>query len=212
MEQSEQINELSKALSNAQKIMKGARKNKTSNFHDYADINSVLQACKIHLSENDLSIMQPLGIINGKMVLYTQLTHSSGQWIRSWCFIDGDAQGGRLKGVQAVGSGLSYMKRYSLCSLIGLEAGDEDDDGTEAAKAAVETPPSISREKAKGLESVLEECDPKYQTNFWKYLKHRVANLESMEQLPVDMYENINDVLLKKRNEYTSQEKEVSNA
>ncbi len=216
MNQSEQINELSKALSNAQKMMKGAKKNKTSNFHDYADINSVLQACKIHLADNELSIMQPLGMIDGKMVLYTQLTHSSGQWTRSCCFVEGETPGGRLKGVQATGSALSYMKRYSLCSLIGLEVGDEDDDGdaavvsSEKNKVQEKLSVPITKEKSKELQGLLEECEPAYQSNFWSYLRKKVKGLQSLEQLPADMYEQVKSGLLKKREEFNSEEETIA--
>ena len=38
---------------------------------------------------------------------------------------------------QAVGSAISYARRYSLASFMGISAGTEDDDGAAASKTSV---------------------------------------------------------------------------
>ena len=227
MNQSEQINELSKALSNAQKVMKGAKKNKRSHHGEYADINSVLQSCKNSLSENELSIMQGLGITDGKLILYTQLSHSSGQWVRSCCFVESEAANRGISDLQATGKALSYMKRYSLCSLIGLEVGEhEDDDGdseavaveaaakTKAVKAAVKaieqkTITPVSTIAAKELKTLLAGCEPKFIGRFDDWLKKRVPHIESIDEMPIEMYDQVKTRLLNKHEEHQATQEEV---
>jgi hypothetical protein len=64
----------------------------------------------------------------GHDVLWTMLGHTSGQWIASDMLlhlVKDDPQG--------QGSAITYARRYSLCSAIGLVA-DDDDDGQAASK------------------------------------------------------------------------------
>ncbi len=207
MEQSEKINEIATALSKFQKNIKTIKKDKKANLgfqYEYADINAVLQACKEPLANNSLSISQPMGIIDGKAVLYTQVSHSSGQWIRGCCFIQPDT-GGKLRGVQATGSAITYMKRYSLCALLGLDSGDDDD-----GKAAVEsvekkkaqpniikqTGPKISYQKAHDIEKIIDGFEEKIQDNFWRWIKHKDSSIETIRDIPESLYEQVNSALL----------------
>jgi hypothetical protein len=88
----------------------------------YADINSVINSIKDIMNENGLTITQP---INGNNV-ETYLLHESGQFIGSTtpivCAKPNDPQ--------ALGSAITYSRRYGLQSLVGLPA--EDDDGEAA--------------------------------------------------------------------------------
>jgi hypothetical protein len=72
------------------------------------------------------------------MYIATRIMHSSGQWIESLypvCGISGDHQ--------KMGGALTYARRYSLCSMVGVAA-DEDIDG----QGAERTPPIVkSREQ-----------------------------------------------------------------
>lgn len=123
MSQSEQINELAKALSAAQAEITGAKMDSKNPFFktDYADLSSVWNACRVPLSKNGLAIMQTLDETEGRTVLITTLAHSSGQWIKS-----------RLPLVinkndpQAVGAAITYARRYALSSLVGVCPVDDD--------------------------------------------------------------------------------------
>ena len=62
--------------------------------------------------------------------------HTSGQWIEGELAIKPtkmDAQG--------VGSVISYARRYSLMSILGIAAAGEDDDGAKASKPAKDLAP-----------------------------------------------------------------------
>lgn len=128
--QSQELNELAKALCKAQAGMSSARMD-GSNPHfrsSYATLDNIWQAARKPLTDNGLSVSQTLTPDN---VLITTLLHESGQWLRSYFRLNpvkNDPQG--------VGSALTYGRRYSLAAIVGIAQSDEDDDGEAASKPA----------------------------------------------------------------------------
>jgi hypothetical protein len=128
MNRSEQINELAAALAKAQGDLKGAVKDSANPFFKskYADLASVWDACRTPLSKNGLSIIQTHVPSPDEVVVETTLAHSSGQWISSVLSakpVKNDPQG--------IGSCITYLRRYSLSSMVGIAP--EDDDGNAAS-------------------------------------------------------------------------------
>lgn len=124
------LDALAGALSKAQAKIRTASKD-ASNPHfqsRYADLASVWEACREALTSEGLSVVQmPCG--DGDRVgLTTTLLHSSGQWMASTIFA-----GTERKGPQAVGSVLTYLRRYSLAACVGVSPGDETEDDGNAA-------------------------------------------------------------------------------
>ena len=133
MNHSEQINELAEALAKAQGQIEGAKKDSANPFFKskYADLASVWEACRVQLSTNGLSVTQcPEESENG-IAIETMLLHSSGQWIKSRYTMPVS----KLD-AQAVGSAITYARRYALSAIIGIAP--EDEDGNSAAKARPE--------------------------------------------------------------------------
>ena len=130
IEQSDTITDLAAALSKAQGEVEGAKKD-SANPHfksKYADLESVWAACRDALTGNGLAVLQSPGLtVDGVMHMTTQLTHSSGQWIRGEMSLP-------LSKVdpQGAGSALTYMRRYALSAFVGVAP--EDDDGNAAAR------------------------------------------------------------------------------
>jgi ElaB/YqjD/DUF883 family membrane-anchored ribosome-binding protein len=124
---SEVLNELFSALSKAQADIKIAGLSNENPFFKsrYSDLAEIVKVSRGPLAKNGLSIIQQiLPNDDGQNILHTILAHSSGQWIESRMRII------PLKpDVQSLGSYITYLKRYSLASLIGVVSGDEDDDG-----------------------------------------------------------------------------------
>jgi hypothetical protein len=126
MEKSEQINELLAALSKAQSEMPPAEKDKFNPYFKskYASLDSVWKACRVPLTKNGLSIIQPSSTTDDGLVrVQTILGHSSGQWMSETLTVTP-----KSKTVQDFGSATTYAKRYALSGMIGLTV-DEDDDG-----------------------------------------------------------------------------------
>lgn len=117
---------VSAAFVKAQAEFKPAVKS-ASNPHlrsKYAKLEDVISAVKEGLAKHDLAFTQSSYLEDGVLTLTTRLIHSSGEMLYSSMSIPvtkADSQG--------IGSTLSYAKRYSLSSLLGVSSGDMDDDG-----------------------------------------------------------------------------------
>ena len=131
MEKSEQINELATALSKAQGVIIPASKDADNPFFKskYADLASVWEVAREPLSKNGLAIIQLPSADGNIVTLKTLLTHSSGQFISSdLTMVAKDAS------PQAIGSCITYLRRYSLSAVVGI-ASEIDDDGNSATPA-----------------------------------------------------------------------------
>ena len=125
---SENINELACALAKAQGEISSAIEDKVNPHFksSYASLSSIWEACRLPLSKNGLAVIQVMSSENQELVLITTLAHSSGQWIKSILPIS------NVKATpQALGSAITYMRRYSLAAMVGV-APDDDDDGNQA--------------------------------------------------------------------------------
>lgn len=130
MNRSESIADLATALSKAQADLKPAAKDATNPFYksSYADLPSVVAACKEVLSKNGLSYSQVPDFQDDKVWIETVLMHSSGQWISGRYPINPTKND-----PQSMGSALTYSRRYALMAMVGVVASDDDDDGNAAS-------------------------------------------------------------------------------
>lgn len=127
--QSDNINELAKALAIAQGQIENAAKDKDNPFYKskYADLAGVRDACKDALSKNGLSVVQHgVAIPAGGYALSTTLLHSSGQWMRGFLPLNPVKQD-----PQGYVAAVTYMRRASLAAITGVAT--EDDDGNAAS-------------------------------------------------------------------------------
>jgi len=130
MNKSDDISVLAAALSKVQAEIKGAIMDSENPFFKskYADLTSVWDACKKPLTDNGFAIIQT-GINSlehpDRVMIETTLAHSSGQWV------SGIMSAKPTKDdPQAIGSCVTYLRRYSLSALVGICP--EDDDGNAA--------------------------------------------------------------------------------
>lgn len=84
---------------------------------------------------------------------------------------------GSKNDIQAIGSTLTYLQRYSLVQMLGLAAAD-DDDGSKAADK-----PKITQEQADELRELI-EAKGKQRAKFLQW-----AKIETIEDLPADFYD-----------------------
>lgn len=127
------MNELAKALVKAQSAMSHAAKDsKNPHFKSaYSSLASVIDAVRPALSSNGLAFVQRMHDSQGGVAVETVLIHESGeQYGCGVLFIPASKQD-----AQGFGSALSYAKRYSLQSALGIASADDD------GEAAVKSPP-----------------------------------------------------------------------
>ena len=141
MNKSDDIKELALALSKTQAILKGALKDSNNPFFKskYADLASVWEACREPLAANGLSVVQmPCNDTPDSVALETILMHTSGQWISSVFSMPVSKHD-----AQAVGSAITYARRYALAAVVGIAP--EDDDGNLASGKSETAKPAYSK-------------------------------------------------------------------
>ena len=128
MERSETIGKLSEALAKAQGEMKPASFD-AQNPHfrsKYATLASIMEACRAALSQNQIAVVQGTSVIEDRVIVTTMLVHASGE------FVSDQLSMNIIKdSPQAIGSAITYARRYSLASLVGVVS-DQDDDAEAA--------------------------------------------------------------------------------
>ena len=96
--------------------------------YTYADLAKFVKAITPHLAANGLSVLNDCKTVQTGCSASTFLGHESGQWLKSGAIIikptDGKAQ--------TCGSAVTYSRRYSLTSFLGLCSEEEDDDAAAA--------------------------------------------------------------------------------
>ena len=104
----------------------------------YFDINSLIQHVNPILTKNGLVLLQP--ILDGKQYSIIQNADNTDK-VESYLELP------NLSDPQKLGSAVTYYRRYTLCSLLALQA--EDDDANAASKAKQAKP------KVKDFEGLL---------------------------------------------------------
>ena len=133
MNRSDSIAALASALAKAQAEFPAIPRDKTVKVKSkrtgaeyrfsYAPFEAILRATKDVRVKYGLCFSQ--GMTSDK-ALETVVMHSSGEWISHLTPVVIDEPG-----AQAVGSAITYAKRYGFCSAFGIQA-DDDDDGNAA--------------------------------------------------------------------------------
>lgn len=155
MKHSENLDQLAPALCKAQAAMRGALKDSTNpHFKSrYADLASVWDACRDALTANGLSVVQLPGGNGASVEMTTLLLHASGQWISctgTFLAVKSDPQ--------ALGSAITYARRYQLAAVVGVAP--EDDDGN-AASGTGERPTPKAEAKPEPKPEPKPEAKPK---------------------------------------------------
>lgn len=85
---------------------------------------------------------------DGKVRVYTILTHSDGHSEETYFDLPHDSSGSK-NSVQAIGSSTSYAKRYGLLSILNITTMGEDDNGKAADPPKTLTPDQVQKMQAR---------------------------------------------------------------
>ncbi len=205
MEENKALAKLTEALSKVQAIIQGAIKDSQNPyFHaSYADLASVWDACRKPLTDNGLAIIQITRMIEGKLYLETILSHISGEAISGIYPINPMRQEKEKGWVasedpQALGSALTYARRYALAAIVGVAPEDDDGEGavgrgTDKSKFKKNQEREVGGQKKEGKEEALPpspqtnqglgQLDPEVSANYLiEVLKH-MDGYENLYQL-----------------------------
>jgi len=135
-----------KKLLEVQKKIGAISKDSTNPFFKskYFDINKLLDVVKPIMNEEGLLLLQPLSNIDGIASIKTIIID-----VETGDTIENNTPLTQINDSQKMGSAITYFRRYSLQSLLGLQA--EDDDGNKASKK--------KEEKGKSLKEVKESIE-----------------------------------------------------
>lgn len=135
--QSEQINELATALAKAQGEFPVLEKKSQAYGYKYADLAETLCAIQAPLEKNGLSLSHEIIVVEQGQFLQSTLMHSSGQWLNTKIPLMYRADG-KTNAMQAMGSAITYARRYAISCLLNLAADKEiDDDGERAGRPQI---------------------------------------------------------------------------
>lgn len=173
MNQSDNISELAAALAKAQGKLASAKKDSKGHGYNYSDLATVIEAAKEVLPENGLAYSQLVGnSLNDTVSVTTILMHSSGQFISQEASIKVPEMRG-VNDAQKAGAALSYLRRYSLQSILGM-ASEDNDAATEPKqtfsekKADAAKAPEAKKEEPKKDEAKKEAAPEKPKTSGFK--------------------------------------------
>jgi hypothetical protein len=97
--------------------------------YSYADLAAVLEVVRPTLAGHGLAVTQSATATAGAVSVVTTIVHASGEWL-TFPSLELPVAG---HDPQALGSGITYARRYSLLAVLGIAT--EDDDGAHASRA-----------------------------------------------------------------------------
>jgi len=195
----EGMGEIVKALIKAQKAFKQVIRDRENPFFKskYADLANYWDACKEALHANGLTVIQTTGFDNGQFGVFTTLAHESGQSMTGFYVVNPVKQ----NDPQAIGSAVTYARRYALAAVVGLAP--EDDDGNVASGKHDDNPePTREPVKTNGNgKRTISEAQGRRLYAMWKgahlqddevreYIKTKYG-FNSTREITADVYEDI---------------------
>lgn len=178
---------LFKALAVAQGAITAAEALQTADAgsysYRYADLAACLEVIRKPLSDNGLALIQLPSINeNGRdgntVTIETILAHESGQSISCTMSMRPDKGG-----PQAVGAVMTYLRRYSLSSMLGVAQYDDD------AASATKGPDEYDRLTPRDIDEILQKADELFaeKADFViEQMTTMVFNVKHLADVPAD--------------------------
>jgi len=126
MKHSDTIGEIAKAMNKFQASPTVIGVNAKGYGYDYATLDKVISRLFPLLTEQGLSVVQPLDIAGTEPAIVTMIMHTSGEWISTSYPLE-KAGIGKANDAQQFGAAVTYARRYGLLSAFGVPVGKDDD-------------------------------------------------------------------------------------
>lgn len=139
MKQSESVKTLLETFTKVQAELQTLPKDKNGYGYKYTDLDTVISYIRPIFAQNKLGFMQTLTTLeNGKSAITTRLFNAAGEWLEDTTPLP-EVSMAKTNAAQNLGAAITYMKRYTLCAMLGISS-DEDVDGN--VTTAVKTEPA----------------------------------------------------------------------
>lgn len=182
-----------------------AEKENTHFDFKYADLDACWAACREPLSENELAVIQlPISEDEKIVTLRTILGHSSGQSISTVMSMTPDKPG-----PQAIGSCMTYLRRYMLCAMVGISQADDD------ANAASADPDDYERVSKTQIDEILVLANKLFGKNedaVVDRMLNKVFDVTMVADIPASLHQEALNLLTNqaKREEAAAQKAELA--
>lgn len=169
-------------LSAMQLELPAIRKRGKSNNHTYAKWEDVQQQIAPVLAKFGFSITHKTRVEGELVVVTCIIRHCAGHKDETELPLPFDKGTGR-NSVQAVGSSISYGKRYTAAALLGIRVEGEDDDGNGGAPP----PPKLADEQIIEIRNLLNLAD-REEGQFVKYLNAKGWKGSELSEIDADVF------------------------
>lgn len=186
--------EIVKALIKARKNFKQVTFDKQGQRNKYATLKSILSAVDRALMDEGILFTQSelVGKDFPEPLLETKLIHTSGEFISSIAPISNDAKSPITNENQRYGAALSYARRYSAMTILGLYADDIDIDDHEYIQEDMQRGSTMQNKSSSSLTDkqlgflkrlIKQKNDPKamYDVVLRKYKIEKLEDLQSKD-------------------------------
>lgn len=155
--------------------------------YDHATLGGICAAIIKGLAGHGISHRWEVAQNDNRIKVTCVLTHAQGHSENVSLHSAADDSGGK-NSIQAIGSAITYLQRYTLLAATGLAALDQDDDGRKAG-----APDTITEKQAMDLQALAEEVKANREA-FLSYF-----DITSLRDLPASKYTDAVAALNKKR-------------
>jgi hypothetical protein len=159
------------SMAKFREICPSIQKTRKAHNSQYAGLAETLAQIKPAMSSNGLSHTWKTNQEGAFISVTCIVTHIDGH-IESTTLGAGADSSGSKNSIQAIGSTISYLERYTLFAILGLASGDQDDDGAAACSDL------ITESQQASIEALISEVGAD-RGRFLKYLK--VADLSHIK-------------------------------
>lgn len=142
-------------------VFEGATNTHTKNT--YATLDDINRAVKSVMQAHGFAVTFKVVHVAAGVSVTGILMHSAGHREETTLLLPIDTGPGRST-VQAVGSSVTYGKRYVMCALLNITTGDAPDDDGAGAKPE----PLVTAAQAKQIDALLSKCGDRARTGFEK--------------------------------------------
>lgn len=158
-------------------VFEGATNTHTKNT--YATLDDINRAVKSVMQAHGFAVTFKVVHVAAGVSVTGILMHSAGHREETTLLLPVDTGPGRST-VQAVGSSVTYGKRYVMCALLNITTGDAvDDDG-----AGAKQEPLVTELQAKQINALLAKCAEKTKAGFAKMY-------ETADQVPKASFDGV---------------------
>ena len=171
---------------NPPKIMKDRKVAYKDVRYSHASLANVVDKLTSELSKYGLSASWRTQQ-NGQIVVTCRITHVQGHSEETSLSAEKDASGSK-NAIQAIGSTVTYLQRYTLLSALGLATYSQDDDAAGAG-----TDPEITEEQLVSLKEYMMS----YQVNEARFLKF--LGVDSLDQITQSQFKKAIEAIKAKK-------------